>query len=233
MQASLCQGFVLHRRPYRETSFLVDLLTEQWGKVRVMARGQRNRKNGGSHLLQPFRLLQMGLAGRGELKQLRTVEAAELAYPLQGRALFSALYLNELLTRLLQAELPVPELFSAYRQSLVTLVKQPDELEPILRNYELLLLNELGYAPDFQHHANGEILVDDYYRYDEDEGFTPVAAGSNARGLFRGQDLLAIGERHWHPDTLRAAKRLNRLALQPLLGSKPLKSRELFMTLEG
>ena len=37
-------GFVLHRRSYRETSYLTDLFTLELGKVSAVARGVRGNK---------------------------------------------------------------------------------------------------------------------------------------------------------------------------------------------
>ena len=37
----LQRGFVLHRRPYSETSLLVDLFTEETGRLTVIAKGAR------------------------------------------------------------------------------------------------------------------------------------------------------------------------------------------------
>ena len=40
MQSELQRGFVLHRRPYSETSLLVDLFTEESGRLTVIAKGR-------------------------------------------------------------------------------------------------------------------------------------------------------------------------------------------------
>ena len=39
----LQRGFVLHRRPYSETSLLVDLFTEETGRSKVIAKGARGQ----------------------------------------------------------------------------------------------------------------------------------------------------------------------------------------------
>ena len=40
----LQRGFVLHRRPYSETSLLVDLFTEETGRLTVIAKGARAKR---------------------------------------------------------------------------------------------------------------------------------------------------------------------------------------------
>ena len=42
----LQRGFVLHRRPYSETSLLVDLFTEETGRLTVIAKGARAKTFG-------------------------------------------------------------------------------------------------------------------------------------------------------------------------------------------
>ena len=41
----LQRGFVLHRRPYSETSLLVDLFTEETGRLTVIAKGARAKRS--------------------------------------------------------------------------------------------------------------------------------------------------------------------------------------------
>ncbi|MEE4251313.1 MAG: recombination protein O N-terminal domain-containing protein, partial [Alcanivoracaceae bacterium] len=84
--------WVLHRRPYRNTSVIVDLLSADSGRVSAIARGGQRQP-----LLQPFRPLWVEWRGRGELRTLGTIEPAGIAYALQGEALYCGLYLNEIL----------------------------------------------------------------------------------------------------------------------------------------
>ena len=48
MQSELQRGFVLHRRPYSETSLLVDLFTEESGRLTVIAKGHAQSVHLGS-----------------------------------------------------------------------------------------------------------------------------------------------------------------------------------------
>ncbi|GAA0342180.1 DNA repair protein RecO [Bowmanella denitrificans] len=231
MNHSSFEAFVLHRRPYRETSFLVDIFSRESGRISLVAKGVRNSKSANRSLLQPFVPLQISLVGRHELKNLKQVESTGRAIPLQGTALFCALYLNELLQRLLPLELSAENLFDAYVQSLLKL-QAGQAFEPLLREYELLLLAELGYQIDFYHDAESEQALrgDKFYCLDIEQGFVLSPVQKASASDFLGEWLLQIAGGDWQPHALRSAKLINRMMLRPLLGNKPLKSRELFQS---
>ena len=149
-------GFLLHRRSYRETSYLTDLFTLELGKVSAVARGVRGNKGDKKSLLQSFQPLLLSVTGKHELRNLNQLESAGSMLQLVGHQLFSAMYLNELLNRLLPKEVPHPELFQSYQQSLNWLASDGD-IEPCLRQFELLLLEDLGYGIDLtQEYENGQ-----------------------------------------------------------------------------
>ncbi|MCO7596842.1 MULTISPECIES: DNA repair protein RecO [Pseudomonas] len=216
-------AYVLHSRAYRETSALVDFLTPQ-GRVRAVLR--RARGKGGS-LVRPFVPLEVELRGRGELKNVGRLDSVGVAAWLHGDALFSGLYLNELLMRLLPAEVAHPLLFEHYTLTLQALAAGRP-LEPLLRAFEWRLLDELGYAFALDRDVNDDpVQADGLYRLQVDAGLERVYLVQP--GLFNGAELLALAEADWDaPGALLAAKRLMRQALAVHLGPKPLVSRELF-----
>ncbi|AGZ33846.1 DNA repair protein RecO [Pseudomonas sp. SWI6] len=216
-------AYVLHSRAYKETSALVDFFTPQ-GRVRAVLR--RARGKGGS-LVRPFVPLEVELRGRGELKNVGRLDTVGIAAWLHGDALFSGLYLNELLMRLLPAEAPQPELFEHYALTLQALAAGRP-LEPLLRSFEWRLLEDLGYAFALDHDVNDQpIVAQGFYRLQVEAGLERVYLVQP--GLFNGNELLALAQADWDaPGALLAAKRLMRQALAVHLGSKPLVSRELF-----
>ncbi|SDH93942.1 DNA replication and repair protein RecO [Pseudomonas benzenivorans] len=220
-------AYVLHSRAYRESSALVDFLTPQ-GRLRAVLRGARGKAG---TLARPFVPLEVEFRGRGELKNVARLEAAGIANLLSGEALFSGLYLNELLIRLLPAEDPHPIVFEHYAMTVLALA-QGRALEPLLRAFEWRLLDELGYGFALDRDAHGQpIAAGGLYRLQVDAGLEPV--GQLQPGVFLGAELLAMAEADWSaPGALAAAKRLMRQALAPHLGGRPLVSRELFMTLK-
>lgn len=108
------RAFVLHSRPWSETSLMLDVFTEESGRVRLVAKGARSKRSTLKGALQPFTPLLLRFGGRGEVKTLRSAEAVSLALPLSGITLYSGLYINELLSRVLEYETRFSELFFDY-----------------------------------------------------------------------------------------------------------------------
>ncbi|UVJ43091.1 DNA repair protein RecO [Pseudomonas sp. LS1212] len=216
-------AYVLHSRAYRESSALVDFLTPQ-GRLRAVLRSARGKAG---TLARPFVPLEVEFRGRGELKNVGRMESAGISLWLNGDALFSGLYLNELLIRLLPAEDPLPVVFDHYAATLQALAAGR-ALEPLLRSFEWRLLDELGYGFALDVDINGDPLaVEGSYRLQVDAGLERVYLFQP--GLFKGDELLAMAEADWTaPGALAAAKRLMRQALAVHLGGRPLVSRELF-----
>lgn len=224
-------AYVLHRRPYRETSFLVELFTEQHGRVAVVARGVRKPRSSTQGLLQPFIPLLVSWSGKGELMTLTEVELGGSMAMLQGDCLFAGFYLNELLMGLLQKWDPHPALYAFYRQTLECL--QTRQLEQkTLRYFEKYLLDELGYGLFPGGECEALFELDSYYRFVSEHGFVLSELGEHAKAsghIFSGRSLIAIANNQWDDATcLQDAKRLMRLVLTPLLNGRPLESRKLF-----
>ena len=220
------RAFVLHSRPWSETSLMLDVFTEESGRVRLVAKGARSKRSTLKGALQPFTPLLLRFGGHGEVKTLRSAEAVSLALPLSGITLYSGLYINELLSRVLEYETRFSELFFDYLHCIQSLAGVTGTPEPALRRFELALLGHLGYGVNFTHCAGSGEPVDDTmtYRYREEKGFIASVVIDNK--TFTGRQLKA--REFPDADTLRAAKRFTRMALKPYLGGKPLKSRELF-----
>lgn len=219
--AEQAAAFVLHSRPYRETSLLVDLFTLEYGRISVVARGARRSGSARRFTLQPFQSLHVSWSGRHELKNLSQAEVPQVMSQPVGKALLCGLYANELLQRLLQPADPHPRLYLYYTY-LIRELQQSTDLEGALRTFERQLLESMGYGI-----ALGHCLPGRYYQYDTRQGMIEVMTD---KGSYTGECLLAIAEDHYElAEVRRAAKRLMREALAPLLGVNPLKSRELFM----
>jgi DNA repair protein RecO (recombination protein O) len=220
----LCQpAFVLHQQHYRETSYLVEVLTRDFGKVSLIAKGVRQAKSKTAALLRPFCLLNISYMGRAELKTLTTVEAAEMTGGLLGIALFCGYYLNELLHHLLHKHDPHPELFYDYQACLTDLVQGAD-LESALRNFEFNLMEKIGYGLrlDYDGLNDQAVMPERKYFFDNNLGLVE----DNKRGLFSGEALLAMQARRFsEPSVRNEAKLLSRTVIDLHLQGKPLKSR--------
>ncbi|OCG48084.1 DNA repair protein RecO [Gilliamella sp. Choc5-1] len=223
------RAFILHTRSYTESSLLADLFVENVGKVTVLAKGVRRKTSSLKGMLQPFTPLIVQYSGQGNIKTLRKVEAMSLALPLVSVFLYSAFYLNELLHRVLVAETEIPTLFDDYLKSLQQLAQQIPA-ENVLRTFELSLLENLGYQVDFFHcYVTGDAIIESiHYQYQSEKGFMSSLLQNSTS--FTGEQVLALGKRQFNnEETLKAAKRFTRMALKPYVGSKPFKSRELFL----
>jgi len=222
-------AYILHRRPYRETSFLLDLFTPGYGRLSAISRGARQVKGGAQGLLQPFTPLLVSWTGRGEMMTLTHSELRGEASPLQGECLFAGFYLNELMTALLEKWDAQPGLFTIY-QNAVSQLQGKTLDQRVLRTFEMRLIEELGYGilpkNDVSRH---NIQPDQFYRFVPEQGFIPVAGGAST-GIFAGRSLIAIAEENWlDDDIIRDAKRLTRMILSPLLGARQINSRKLFI----
>lgn len=187
-------AFVLHARPYRETSLLLECLTRDHGRLGVVARGVRGeRARLRRAQLEPFQPLVMDLLLRGELATLTAVEAPGNAARLTGGVSLAGLYLNELVVRLTERHDPSPALFDAYALALQRLAAGESPAWS-LRRFERDLLQANGYALQLAVDAgSGEPLAPEgSYRYRVDEGAMACAA-SHPKAL-RGADLLALDQ---------------------------------------
>lgn len=230
MRVQLDPAFVLHTRPYRNSSLLVDLLSTSHGLVSAVARSARGPKSRYRGILQPFAPLLVSWSGRSELKTLGQVEAQGAPFALTGEALFCGFYLNELLIRLLHREDPHPVLFKAYETVLTGLCDPARWLVP-LRLFEKRLLSEVGYGLCLHEAADTRLPIqpEQYYLYLPDRGFILTDASTEGSMIFSGRTLLALHhEKLEDDDCLQKVKRLLRIALTYQLGDKPLKSRSLF-----
>lgn len=226
----LQRGFVLHSRPYSETSLILNVFSESYGRVTLLAKGARAKRSKIKGALQPFTPLLLKWSNKGELAVLRHAEPISLAIPLSGNALYSAFYLNEILSRLLAEKTVYASLFYSYINALAELA-QNDNPEPALRRFELVLLDALGYGVDFSRCAvSGEAVTEGmHYLFRQQQGFI-ASLMKSSQYSFTGTELKALASGEFNTlATLQAAKRFTRMALKPYLGSKPLKSRELFV----
>ncbi len=230
-------GYLLHARPLRDTSLIGEFFLRRQGRVSIVYKHLKKEGKQGAkaRLLQPFTPLAVTFDGKNELKSGRLLEAAAASVMLAGAALFSGMYVNELLVRLLQREESLPDLFLHYENTLRQLQDAPPEIP--LRQFEQRLLLELGYELVLDRDTHGEPLQPDCdYLYEADSGFVRLLQlpkePARLRRCFRGAHLLEIHRQAYEDSAVRsAAKQLSRLALAPHLGDKPLHSRELFAQL--
>jgi DNA repair protein RecO (recombination protein O) len=226
-QVLLESGFVLHQRPYRDSSQLLECMTAAHGRMGLVARGSRRAAMRQRALLQPFIPLKLSWVRRGDLGRLTHVEAVGPSYSLEGQRLLAGFYVSELLLRLTARGDPNPDVFSCYSRCLATLGEAASFVRT-LRVFELELLRALGYGLELDSDsATGEPLRGDVsYIYELEQGFRRAELADSDVDLYPGRDLLALRELKLEDDaSLRTAQRLLGRALKAHLGERPLNSR--------
>ena len=225
-------AFVLHARPWRETSLLVEVLTASHGRLGVLARGVQGPKR---HVLraalQPLQWIRLDAVQRGELARLVAAEAVDAAPRLAGEALLAAFYLNELTLRLAPREDPQPDLFHAYAVARERL-RAEEPLAWTLRRYERALLDALGVGFDWQVDGDGApIDPAARYRLEAEHGARRLLSDrgqADRAGAATGRALLAMAA-DTQPDAedMAGLRRALRAVLAHHLGPRGLKSWEM------
>ena len=225
-------GYILHHRPFRDTSQILDIVTRDHGKIAVVARGSRGAKSRLAGILRPFLPLQVSWVSKSDLGTLTGAEAIGPPAGMLGDAIFAAFYVNELLLHFLHRDDPQPEIFALYEEVMDALIGSV-EVAASLRSFELELLRLLGYAVNLDHESGNTEPLDSgrYYQYQMEKG--PVAVDRTEGALiFSGSVLTGIAEQCFESaEVLRAANRLLREIIGFHLGGKELKSRKVLMEL--
>jgi DNA repair protein RecO (recombination protein O) len=250
------RGYVLHSYPYKETSLILQVWTEKHGRMGLVAKGARRPRSPSRAVLVPFQPLALEWFGRGELRTLKAAEPAAPATPLAGQSLLSAFYLNELLLKLTTRDDPHEGLFAAYDEAIGALreiaraarapriavqAAEPapvPALEPVLRRFELRLLQELGYALELAREAGTHAPIEgarDYW-YVLERGPVAVPEGQETPGnavRLRGLTLLDLDRgRLEDPATVAQAKSLMRLLINHSLNGQQLATRAIVRDLQ-
>jgi DNA repair protein RecO (recombination protein O) len=222
----LTPSYILHIRPFKDSSAILDCFTQQHGLVSMVARGVKRSKSKFYGLIQPFIALQLSWVGKSELKTLIQVESEQWVPTISGQKILVGFYLNELLMRLLARNDPHPTLFTDYDESIKALSAVNSDMaeEMVLRRFELKLLIELGYGLNLT--AIDPELI---YAYDPNIGLVE-ATGPKVPHSLSGASIIALREGIYQDENqLREAKKLMRAVLSQYLGKKPLESRKLFL----
>ncbi len=230
MKVELNPAFILHRRPYRETSLLLDVFSRNYGRVGLLAKGVRKNKSGKSEILQPYQPLQLAWSGKGELMTLIMAEADKPAYILKDKKLITGFYLNELIIRMLHQHEAHPDMFMIYDKTLNLLATGTSDEQVVIRVFEKRFLDSIGYGLILDHDVSGEkIKPDCNYYYQADRGPVMDIPGKSDYIKISGSTLLAINkEKFDSAQILHEAKLLMRFVLKNHLGGKPLASRKLY-----
>jgi DNA repair protein RecO (recombination protein O) len=226
-RVQLTRAYVLHQRPFRDSSLIVEIFAREFGRMTLFARAARGLRSR-FVALQPFQALLLSWSGRGEAPQLTGTEIAEGGpAPMPSRQLMSAFYLNELLLTLTTRHDPHPELFDHYGATLMHL-GQGRSADILLRRFEGRLLEFIGYGLNLASEADTGRPVRAEAHYHFRPGVHGVVlAGAAEEGAITGhvlQRLADAGDLDSESD-LRQARALMRAAIDHCLEGRELRTR--------
>jgi len=229
MRVDLQPCWILHRRPWRESSLLIEAFSRDYGRLGLVAKGARRPSSKSRGLTEPFLPLHASWIRRSDLGTLVGLEVSSAGVSLKGRALWCGLYLNELVMTLFGRDDPVPELFDVYSASLPALADHGRQAEA-LRRAEMAMLSVLGVMPELTRCADSDepVLADGLYHVAPEAGL--ISADSAREGVIEGRTALYLAGQTSSPlDTRmqREARFLTRCLIDHQLGGKVLKTREL------
>jgi DNA repair protein RecO (recombination protein O) len=229
---SLQPAYVLHHRPYRDTSRILELFTRDHGRLTVFARGARGGKRSAGSLasvLQPFQRALISYSGRGEAGHLNGAEFDGEFCELPASRSLSGFYLNELMIRLFERHDAHADVFDLYDAAINRLKDPQGDEALILRIFEKRLLELIGYGLQLDREALTGVAVraDFMYRYIPERGVTRIEGVAEGPLAFYGSSLLALMAESLEEATTKSdARRLLRAAIDQYLSGRELKSRE-------
>lgn len=229
MRNEVLHGYLIHHRKYRDRSHIVHLFTQEYGRIDGILRQTPPPQ---------YQPISLQASGKSELKNFTKLEIVNQPIFFFGDAFFSGFYLNEILLRLSPLEVEMPQTYAKYGETLVALQQLSTQTDPntylkqILRQFEHVLLEELGYGLDFSVDANQAVIApQQHYYFQLNDGFMPSAKAS--RSTMSGQQILTMlsyeNGRDFNPEQLQLLTKLYRQVITALLGDRPLKSRQLWI----
>lgn len=169
-------GYILYQKPYGESRSLIYFFSKELGLVHGV--GKKN--------LPLFMPISLFATGKNSLKTFSQSQLllTNKALPIPqnfGKPMIIALYLNELLLKILgiaNVEDAMPNAWQQYECSLVQIFSENtnphQRWQFALRQFETVLLDELGYAIDFsQDFLQQSINPKANYYYELEQGFVP------------------------------------------------------------
>ncbi len=232
-------AFLLHTRPYRESSTLVEAVTLNHGRVGLVHRGGRRMLKRGNPM-RPFCELILSWSGRGDLYTLTKYDVLKFISFKDSRLTLCGLYLNELIMSLTPRLSSSPELYHSYK-STITLINESSHVDLYLRRFEIQLLKAIGYGLQLEYDAESHLAIDPalYYYYDYEQGPIARSYSTGSQPLFRGHTLVSLklleetDQQMLDKQTSREAKHLLSGVIDHHLQHKPILTRKIMQYIDG
>ena len=221
-------AYILHRRDWQNSSLILDLLTLDYGRLSLLAKGGKRNKL--QALFQPFHQLMVSWSGRGELKTLTSVDG--VAVPVGEEQYLPMLYVNELIIAFMPVQESSVELFQLYHDLLYAVDQNFSEV--FLREFEYSFMRLLGYLPDtgVEAHSGESIDKSQFYQFIASNGFVPC--GEKDRNAIGGHTIIAWNQKQYeNKQVLQLAKTIMRCIIDFNLHGKKLKSRDIYQQIKS
>jgi DNA repair protein RecO (recombination protein O) len=147
-------AIVLRSIKLSETDKLITFMTEQFGKIKCVARGARKIKSRFAGSLEPMTYVYLIYFGK-ENQQLFSLNNADIIQSFHllrenFQKLYTGIYLNELVDAMTAEVHEDRQVFRLHLESLNALQNQSN-LETLCRMFEIRLLSVSGHKPELHH----------------------------------------------------------------------------------
>lgn len=227
-------AYILHSKPYSDTSLIITFLTKNYGKINLIAKGCRRNKHKYKHLLQQFISILINFTQRGGLGTLISADLENSYSILDSNRIIYGMYVNELTYKVLSFSDSSPEIYYNYHLCISSLYKN-NSINQILRKYEKGFLDAIGYGYDYkmEYNSNKEISEQMMYGFISCKGFlmiNNIEINDIIKFKLCGKHILSINDNDFsHMDTCKVAKRIFQETINSILDSKTINTRNFFI----
>ncbi len=222
MNNTLINSFIIHSRPYSETSMIYDILTETNGLMSVIAKGVKRKKDGLS--MQPFKEIQLTFT-KSSLPLLTKYDVLTSYGKVYKNYMLEGLYFNELIYKFIPRNEPLPSLFALYKEHLSYMNNGGHESWLILLRFEFFFLKEIGYQLNHIYLDNYIINPNILYFYEYGSGFKEAENINNNVIVISGKCLGNLLEEKFDKVVdIKNTRLIIKKIIQQILGDKDIKS---------
>ena len=229
-------AFVIHQRPFHDNDAIINLLTEKYGLLSVLAKGSRGQSYQSQQLracLQPATLLEIDIRlSSNSLCRLDFAESISVTPPLNNLSFIYISYINEIVRLFLNEQIPLSDVFLSYRHCVIAILKG-EEQELAFRALELALIKSSRIGLSFEVDANAHCIdASAMYQLDIEQGFNNLATSKqHATGFTcQGDFIQRLALNITTAEDNIALKQLFQRIKDYLYPTHTLKSRELYQS---
>ena len=211
-------AFLLSSTAWRESSLKIDIFSQNYGRLSLIARSARRRQSDLRGVLVPFVPISLSWYGENELLTLHKAEWIGGWQQPAGKNLLSAMYVNELVLKFTAQSDPHPEIYDLLKRTMRALSAN-NPIQAALRLFEWQLLDATGFAPDLQKDNQGkDIHAQGLYAIRPECAIEEVNTPIQNVLCVSGDTLLALANENFaNKKTLEEALKINRLLIEAKL----------------